>query len=93
MKTKIIWILIISLVLAVASSSAQEFTFTTSAANITAAMARITDPPSLAGNLQAIIVATPLGTTQTSIRHTSVPGITTENGTSLILTTAPCRLD
>lgn len=69
MKTKIIWILIISLVLAVASSSAQEFTFTTSAANITAAMARITDPPSLAGNLQAIIVATPLGTTQTSIRH------------------------
>ena len=68
MKTKIVGILIISLVLAVASSSAQEFTLTTSPANIISSKASI-DRPGLADNPQAIIVATPVEGTKTLNPH------------------------
>ena len=50
------------------SSPAQEFTLTTSYANIISSKALI-DLPGLSGNSNAIIVATPLGNTSTSNRH------------------------
>ncbi len=60
MKVKTIWNLILILALTVTANYAQqEFTLTTTAANITASMARI-DLPGLANNPNAIIVATPL---------------------------------
>jgi len=69
MKPRLNLVLFVVLTLTAAVNSfAQEFTFTTSTTNITAAMARL-DVPGLAHNLQAIIVATPLGTTQTSNQH------------------------
>ena len=62
MKTRIIWILIVVLALAVAISSAQEVTLTTSAANTTSSKSTI-DLPALNGNASAIIFATPMGNT------------------------------
>ncbi|HWR32412.1 MAG TPA: hypothetical protein VN451_02720 [Chitinophagaceae bacterium] len=49
-------------------SAQQEFTLTTSAANISSAKALI-DLPGLTGNTNAIIIATPLGNTKTSNPH------------------------
>src|SRR5215210_1726183 len=57
-------VLLIALSLAAADSFAQEITLTTTAANLVASKATI-DMPGLAGNPQAIIVATPLGDTAT----------------------------
>lgn len=51
-----------------ASYAQQEFTLTTSAANVISAKALI-DLPGLSGNPDAIIVATPLGSTKTSNPH------------------------
>ena len=50
------------------NSHAQEYTLTTSAANIISAKALI-DLPGLSGNTQAIIIATPLGNTKTLNPH------------------------
>jgi hypothetical protein len=50
------------------SHAQQEFTLTTSAANISSAKALI-DLPGLTGNMNAIIIATPLGSTKTSNPH------------------------
>jgi type VI protein secretion system component Hcp len=53
---------------AVNSKAQQEYTFTTSAANIISAKALI-DLPDLSGNINAIIIATPLGNTKTLNPH------------------------
>lgn len=55
-------VLLVFTMLTVLSSFAQEYTLTTTAANITSAKALI-DLPGLTGNPDAIIVATPLGST------------------------------
>lgn len=61
-------VLLVALTLTAADSFAQEFTFTTTAANLVASKATI-DMSGLAGNLQAVIVATPLGDTATLNPH------------------------
>ena len=53
---------------AVTSKAQQEYTLTTSAANISSAKALI-DLPGLSGNTNAVIIATPLGNTKTSNPH------------------------
>ena len=63
MKAKIILGSILLLTLSASHSFAQEFTLTTTKANITSSRASI-DLPGLTGNPLAIIVATPLGDTQ-----------------------------
>jgi hypothetical protein len=69
MKAKTICILLMMLVLTITANYAQqEFTLTTGAANITASKATI-DLPGLAGNPNAIIVATPLDDPATSNPH------------------------
>ncbi len=68
MKTKIFWNLIMILALNVSASYAQEFTFTTTAANLGGIKASI-DMPGLTGNPLAIIIATPLGNTETLNPH------------------------
>ena len=55
-------LLLVVLSLTAADSFAQEITFNTTAANLVASKATI-EMPGLAGNLQAVIVATPLGDT------------------------------
>jgi hypothetical protein len=54
--------------LAVLKSPAQEYTLTTTAANVIASKALI-DLPGLTGNINAIIVATPLGNTKSLNPH------------------------
>ena len=61
-------VLLVALSLLAADSFAQEITFTTTAANLVASKATI-EMPGLAGNLQAVIVATPLGDTATLNPH------------------------
>jgi hypothetical protein len=56
------------IVMAFTSYAQQEYTLTTSAANITSAKALI-DLPGLSGNTNAIIIATPLGNTKTLNPH------------------------
>ncbi len=58
-------LLVLFIVLIALSNHAQEFTLTTSAANIISAKALI-DLPGLTGDTAAIIVATPLGNTKAS---------------------------
>jgi microsomal dipeptidase-like Zn-dependent dipeptidase len=64
MKAKIVLGLFLLFTLSSLHSFAQEFTVTTTAANITSSRASI-DIPGLTGNPFAIIVATPLGDTET----------------------------
>lgn len=68
MKLKIIPGFFIFVGLAVSSSHAQEFTLTTTSANTVSSKSSI-DLPGLTGNPLAIIVATPLGDTQTLNPH------------------------
>ncbi len=64
MKTAIIFGLLLILLLGVSANYAQEFTLTTTSANIISSKASI-DMPGLTSNPFAIIVATPLGDTET----------------------------
>ena len=72
MNTKIlcqkIIVLAFTILTTVSSHAQQEFTLTTSAANIISAKALI-DLPGLTGNPDAIIVVTPLGNTKTANPH------------------------
>lgn len=68
MKVKIIAGLMIILALTASSLNAQEFTLITTPANIISNKASV-DLPGLTNNPQAIIVATPLGNTQTLNPH------------------------
>lgn len=61
-------LLCLLIALAVNSKAQQEYTLTTSAANIISAKALI-DLPDLSGNINAIIIATPLGNTKTMNPH------------------------
>lgn len=63
MKSGFSLVIFIVLTLTTLNSFAQEFTLTTSSANIVSSRASI-DLPGLTGNPWAIIVATPLGDTQ-----------------------------
>jgi len=64
MKPNIVWRVILILTLSVSVNYGQEFTLTTTSANIISSKASI-DMPGLTGNPFAIIVATPLGDTET----------------------------
>ena len=69
MKTsKIVLGLFILIMLTAISSFAQEFTLTASTGNTISSKVQI-DNPSLAGNPNAIIIATPLGNTATLNPH------------------------
>jgi hypothetical protein len=69
MNAKTIWNLIMIIALTVSANYAQqEFTFTTTAANLGGIKASI-DMPGLTGNPLAIIIATPLGDTETLNPH------------------------
>jgi hypothetical protein len=68
MKAAARLVLLFALTLTAADSFAQEFTFTTTTANLVASKATL-EMPGLAGNLRAVVVATPLGDTATLNPH------------------------
>src|ERR1044072_2749865 len=68
MKTRSVLVLFILLTLASVNSFAQELTLTTNTVNTVASKATI-DLPALSNNPHAIIIATPLGNTQTLNPH------------------------